>query len=158
MWTTCDLLLRLFHHDWLVFGEILLNKMWLSHTCPPFLSAGWNVNTSKGDSVLAPVFTEREIAKPQHMYLVQFKSPFWARVPNVFVPVAFFWNDKLFEKDSFYLSSPLVFKGWFKGLYCLLTAARKCVREGQKWRTYLNFPSKARSYIWYLPYRHSECA
>lgn len=115
----------------MVFGEILLNKMWLSHTCPPFLSAGWNVNTSKGDSVLAPVFTEREIAKPQHMYLVQFKSPFWARVPNVFVPVAFFWNDKLFEKDSLYLSSPLVFKGWFKGLYCLLTAARICVREGR---------------------------
>lgn len=47
----------------LVFGEILLNKMWLSHTCPPFLSAGWNVNTSIGDSVLAPVFTEREINK-----------------------------------------------------------------------------------------------
>lgn len=71
------------------------------------------------------------------------------------MPVAFFWKDRLFEKDSLCLSPPFVFKSRLKDLHWFLTAAGTLGREGQKWRTYLNFPSQVRLYSWYLPYRYT---
>lgn len=151
-----DELLSHFHHDWFVFGEILLNKMWLSHTYPSFLSAGWNVNTSIGDSVLAPVFTEREINK-----LLNFKPCIlsssrvhFGQGCQVFSCLWPFEMTSCLRKTPSVCPHHLFLKDDSK-VYCFLTAARICMRERQEWRIHLNFPSKARSFIWYLPYRHS---
>lgn len=152
-----DQLLSHFYHDWFVFGEILLNKMWLSHTYPSFLSAGWNVNTSIGDSVLAPVFTEGEINKLLNLKpcILSSSRVHFGQGCQVF---SCLWTS--FEMTSYLRKTPSVcphhlFLKHDSKVYCFLSTARICVREGQEWRTCLSFPSKARSYSWYLPSRHS---
>lgn len=151
-------LLNHFHHVWLVFGGILLKKMWLSHTVSPCLSAGWTINTRVHDSVLVPVFTEREINKLLNLkpYILSSSRVHFGWMCQVFLCLwpSFERTGCLRKTSSLCLSPSFVFKGRLKGPHCLLTAARMSGRQGQEWRIHLNFPSKVRSYTWYLPYTY----
>lgn len=153
-----DQLLNHFHHDWLVLGKILLNKMWLSHTCPPFLSAGWNVNTSVGDSVLAPVFTEREINK-----LLNFKACIssssrvhFGQGCQVFLCL---WPS--FEMTSCLRKTPSIcpqhlFLKMIQRSLLSLHCCKNLCEGGAGTENVFNFPSKLRYYTWYSPYRHRD--
>lgn len=126
--------------------------------CFTLLSAGWTINTRVGDSVLVPVFTEREINKLLNLkpYILSSSRVHFGRRCQVFLCLwpSFERTGCLRKTPSLCLSPSFVFKGRLKGLHCLLTAARMSGRQGQEWRTHLSIPSKVRSYTWYLPYTH----
>lgn len=132
--STCVNNLRHLHCVWLVFGGILQNEMWLSYTCAPCLSVGWSVNTRASDSVLAPVFTEREINKLLNLRLDNILSSSRVHLGQGYQVFLCLWpsferTGCLRKTPSLYLSPSFVFKGRLKGLHSLLTAARLSGRE-----------------------------
>jgi len=71
---------------------------------------------------------DKYIAKPWTICLVQFKSPFWAMVPSVFVPMSSSKRTDCLKKiSSLYLSLLFVFKGRLKGIHHCLTAEASLV-------------------------------
>lgn len=129
--------------------------MWLSHTRPPCLSARWCVNTTAVDSVLALVFTERNKLLNLKPYILSSSRVILAMGDKCFLPGGFFWNDRLFDKDSLPLFVPTICFQRQAERSTLSLDCSKNVWEGKEWRARLNFPSKFRSYIWYLPYTYT---